>query len=155
MFCISSDGTHNHFFVAKIQEKIKSHLDSIGYKTDTLIEFTDGFSVQYKCTTCMGRSSLVCGAMGYKVFQRNNFETSLTKEPQNATGGLLKGQPDLVVFKGKHHSKCSGCLLIRSGTRACTEERNIPEECSSTFPTLIDPKITYSRLLRTTDKFTS
>ncbi|KAH3769754.1 hypothetical protein DPMN_171029 [Dreissena polymorpha] len=31
----------------------------------------------------------------------------------------------------------------------------IPEEFSSTFPTLIDPKITYSGLLRTTDKFSS
>ncbi|KAH3853809.1 hypothetical protein DPMN_096344 [Dreissena polymorpha] len=37
IFCISPYGTHDHFFVTKVQEEIKSHLDSIGYTTDKMI----------------------------------------------------------------------------------------------------------------------
>ncbi|KAH3769753.1 hypothetical protein DPMN_171028 [Dreissena polymorpha] len=36
MFCISPDCTHDHFFVAKVHEEMKSHIDSIGYKTDKM-----------------------------------------------------------------------------------------------------------------------
>ena len=34
MFCISTDGMHDHYFVSKVQEEIKSHLDSNSYNTE-------------------------------------------------------------------------------------------------------------------------
>ena len=100
-YTISPDTTHDHYFVSKVQDDIKCHLDDIGCKIDVMVEYTDGCSSQYKSKTCMGVSTYLCQKHGYKMFTRNFFETSHAKGPQDAAGGLLKRQLDIAVMKGK------------------------------------------------------
>jgi hypothetical protein len=99
-YTISPDVTHDHFFVTRVQEAIKSHLDSIGCAVSRMIEYTDGCSSQYKSKTCMGVCSYLCEKLGYSQFERNYFETSHAKGPQDAAGGLLKRQLDVAVMRG-------------------------------------------------------
>ncbi|WAR01723.1 hypothetical protein MAR_008281 [Mya arenaria] len=101
LYAISPDTTHDHYFVSNVQDRIKHHLDNVGCKVDDMIEFTDGCSCQYKSRTCMGVSTLLCEKHGYKSFERNFFETSHAKGPQDAAGGLLKRQLDIAVMKGE------------------------------------------------------
>lgn len=99
-YTISPDQTHDHYFVSHVQREIKRHLDMIGSNVDTMVEFTDGCSAQYKSKTCMGTSTYLCEQHGYNLFTRNYFETSHAKGPQDAAGGLLKRQLDQAVMKG-------------------------------------------------------
>ncbi|XP_021351030.1 uncharacterized protein LOC110448874 [Mizuhopecten yessoensis] len=100
LFVVSDDLTLDQHFVHRVQKEIKDHLDNIHYEVDSMIEFTDGCSAQYKSRHCMGMSSFVCSEMGYEKFQRNYFETSHAKGPQDAAGGLLKRMLDQAVMKG-------------------------------------------------------
>ena len=63
-------------------------------------EYTDGCACQYKSKNCFGIISNICEELNYDKFIRNFFETSHAKGVQDASGGYLKNQLDLAVFRG-------------------------------------------------------
>ena len=64
-------------------------------------EFCDGCQCQYKSWNCFGNLAESVEEFGYSKIIRNFFESCHGKGPQDAAGGLLKNQADMVVIRGK------------------------------------------------------
>ena len=63
-------------------------------------EYTDGCASHYKSMNFFGIIFNICDELSYDTFIRNYFETSHAKGVQDASGGYLKNQLDLAVFRG-------------------------------------------------------
>ena len=100
-FVISPDLTHDHHFVHAVQQLIVDYLKSINCPVETMIEFTDGCSQQYKSRHCLGDLSYSCKELRYNNLTRNFFETAHARGSQDAAGGLIKRQCDMAVYRGK------------------------------------------------------
>lgn len=99
-FVVSPDLQHDNYFTSHVQKQIRDYLDSISYPVTIMHEFTDGCSAQYKSRHCLGDLSRTVSELGYERIQRNYFETSHAKGPQDAAGGYVKRQADISVLRG-------------------------------------------------------
>ena len=99
-FVISPDVQHDQYFSFTVQKLVKQYLESISYPVEVMHEYTDGCPSQYKSKNCLGIISNICEELKYDTFIRNYFETSHAKGVQDASGGYLKSQLDLAIFRG-------------------------------------------------------
>jgi hypothetical protein len=61
----------------------------------------------YKSRHCVGNIAESFQDLGYSKLVRNFFESSHGNGPQDAAGGLLKNQADMVVVRGKAEIRCA------------------------------------------------
>ena len=100
-YIISPDEKHDQYFVHYVQKSISEYLNSINYHVTVMHEFCDGCQCQYNSRNCFGNFAESVEEFGYSKIIRNFFESCHGKGPQDAAGGLLKNQADMVVIRGK------------------------------------------------------
>lgn len=98
LFTISEDLSHDHHSVHACRVNVANYLRGIKYKVDTMHEWTDGCSAQYKSRHCMGDVSYSKLDFGFTTI-RNYFETSHAKGPQDGAGANLKHKADMAVIR--------------------------------------------------------
>jgi hypothetical protein len=103
-YVISRDDKHDQHFVHHVQTFISHYLQSINYSVTTLHEFCQS---QYKSRNCVGNIAESFQDLGYSKLVRNFFESSHGNGSQDAAGGLLKNQADMVVVRGKAEIRCA------------------------------------------------
>ena len=100
VFTISTDPTHDHYFVSEVQSQIKQHLSYIGCVDETMVEYTDGCSSVYKSRTCMRGLTLICQRLGSNKFFSGLFRDELRKGPTWRGGRNAKTTIWLQLWKG-------------------------------------------------------
>ena len=98
LFTISEDLRHDHHSVHACRVNVANYLKGIGYKVDTMHEWTDRCSAQYKSRDCMGDVTYSKLDFGFSTIQ-NYFETSHAKGPQDGAGANLKHKADMAVIR--------------------------------------------------------
>lgn len=98
LYVISSDLRHDHHSVQGCRNNVASYLKEIGYQVESMHEWTDGCSAQYKSRHCMGDVSFSINDFGFPTI-RNYFETSHAKGPQDGAGANLKHKADMAVIR--------------------------------------------------------